>query len=357
MEDNIFKSVAVKTEKLPHDNNEIKESKENIAKELESISEEIKKVKDISGDYLRIDNLCSKGKLTAPKVIHIRDVNIEDIFELTEEDSIAQSESVVRVLERITKEGIDGTQFSEPEIIEIFIRLYANFVSKTLRDYPYELDEEEEEKLKSSSPKVYEAYKKGDNPFSVDIEIENINFIELPDNFKEPINIKDDTGFTISFRLPRYGDILIIEKYLRKKYDQLDKKYYPILQKLRKEEETEILDTTLSADDRKDCRSFLKQKTIDYSKTLLALLLEKVGNKKLTTIEEKIKKVPDIPISLWQRMGEVLEKDLVYGPPEKVKVISPITGKSVLRGYSFRPMEVLQNYHKKENSEITISFG
>lgn len=353
----MFEEQSIKTEKLPFDSKSNNEAFDSISKGLQEAKEDLEnelKVKDHG--YIKISNLCSEGKLSAPKTFHIRDVNIEDLLELSEEDEIAQQEAVIRVMENMIKEGVDVSQFSEQEVIQTLLTVYANFHS-TLMEYPYILDEEEENLIKATNPKIYEKYKEGVQKYTVEVKIEDLEFKELPKEFKEPIRLTDKSGFEIAFRLPRMGDIITIQKYIKKKYSKQENELAVLSDRLQEEQSSGKRDVSISLEMRETYQEYLKTKGKDYVKSLLALLLISIGKKKLNTIEEKVNAIPKIPVSLWQDFNDILGNQLDYGVQEEVKVTSPITGKSTTRRYSFRPMEVLSNFTKKKPNETTISFG
>lgn len=353
----MFEEQTIKPEKLPFDEGDIRESKKNIEQNLIKASEEVdqKSFKSLY-DYVRIDDLCSGGKLSCPLPLHVRNVTIEDLLALSEEDPIGQMKSVIQVLENISKEGIDATQLTKEEIIQIFLTLYANFHSPEI-EFPYEIDEEEESILQERNPSILEAYKKGDHNWTISLPINKLKFKDLPKNFKEPITIKDETGFEFSFRIPRFGDTIKVQQAIKTSYTKLENELYPLTKKLEEEERTGKINPHITLEEREKYDNYLKSKGKDYVKYMLALQLIKVGSKTLTTIEDKIKAVNKIPIYLWKVFNDTTNEKLSFGIIEDNEVVSPITGKKVTRRLAFRPMDILQNFTKKRNNEVTIDFG
>lgn len=347
---------SIKTENLPFDSG-VEDSKKTIEESLLLASEEIEE-KDFrkSVDYVRIPELCSQGKLSCPQPLHVKNVNLDDLLALSSEDEISQQKSVIAVLENITKEGIDGTQLTEQEIIQIFLYVYGSFYSPEL-EFPYTLDEEEETLLKNNNPEILKAYKRGDHSWRVTIPITSLKFKDLPENFKEPITLKDKNGFEVSFRLPRFGDSIIVQQAINRAYTKEEESLFPIIKKLEKEDESGEFNTEVTLEQREKVKSYLTRKSRDYIKYILALQLVKVGKKSLSTIPEKIEAVNSIPLPLWTKFNKVTSEELNFGIIEENEVTSPITGKKVLRRLSFRPMEILQNFNKETDNEVTIHFG
>ena len=89
---------------------------QSIAKGLEESKPNV----DIPNGYIRVE-LCGNGKLTAPKVIHVKNFTADDILEMSTQTEDFLKETNLKILQKNIYESVDILEFSEPEIKHIFL--------------------------------------------------------------------------------------------------------------------------------------------------------------------------------------------------------------------------------------------
>ena len=92
-------------------------------------------------------------------------------------------------------------------------------------------------------------------------------------------------------------------------------------------------------------------------KTVQAGLIVGIDNVKFNSLEEKLEHYNDIDIKYWTKYNEIVESYGNFGIESKVKVISPLSHKSVIRRFQFRYLDFLQAMDIQDSSEYAVSFG
>lgn len=330
--------------------NEIKKKAKSSMMELEQKEKPV----IIPPNYIPV-KLSSLGKLNAPAIIHVKNYDFEHALDssLTTDDNIL--ETTVHILKGIIYENFDPLYFHIEEIKEILLNIYANFWSKKLREYnyPYEDDELND---KDCKPEIKERILK-DKKFTplVDIEIKNIETKVIDDEFKEPFFINDDElDKRYYFRLSRVYDIIKAKELSDEKFIK-EKQQFSDVDKMVKEGID--IETQLEPERYKSYVKYIKDKTKFLSKVMQACFLVKVKGENLDTLEKKMKYVTSIPLPVWIKYDEIDVKYKQFGIDPNVKVISPLTGKEVVRRFQFRYVDFITSLELQDNSRYSVGFG
>jgi hypothetical protein len=327
--------------------------------------------------YMPIE-LSTKGKLLAPAKFHIRNFNTGEILTLSLTEDRDLPMRVVELLnEMIFEEGVDVAQFHEREVVETMVKLYASFYSPVFRDVAFPIAEEDLQHIRDNNSKaeadrLIEMLVSGKWKPTTDIDIiKNVHTYELDSNFKSTATITNKkTGFTLTFRTPLYGDILLVRAWLKEFFDDDDRELSPIRQKL------EIREKMLEAYRRGDIADLTKvpyvsdaeeQRYQAYAREQAAVAIEVIRALHLVAFDGE--DVSDKPISdkmqltmdprVDARVTKKLDayfEGLQFGIKEEVDMINPITGELCSRRFSFRPAFIIQATQLPESDDYEFVF-
>jgi len=332
---------------------------ENKQQEIQKSKKKDQRSDIVPNDYIKV-KLSTCGKLSAPPIVHVRDYSGEEAFKLSLMNDDNMVETIIDVINNLLYEDFDAGKFHEREVEEILLNIHANFWDSTI-SYNYEPTEEELNELKESDSEKLKKIQNSNEPLKVAIPITNIETKPLPDNFSEPISIKDK-NIKVQFILPRIEHILETSKYLQTKFAQEDQKFATLKQiishndRMKRERKFNEIEY-ISEDKMQEYNNYQIRRTREYILIQQSLLIKKINNQKLITINEKRKAYERIPQRLWDVLGNILNKDLFFGVQREVKVKSPLTNKKVTRRFQFRLLDFIPTLELQDTSGYTISFG
>ena len=330
---------------------------------------------DIPSYYVKI-NLSTEGKVGAPKEFHIKNFSTRDIMELalTEEKDIP--EKLLHILQSLIYEkNVDVSSFHESEVVETMVRLYVTFFSPILEiDFPVEESDYEELRAldsKDAENKI-QALKAGKWKPKVAINILNdINTYPIPEDFKPYATIiSKKSKFSITFGLPKYGDIIVIKKWLAENYDNQEKKFAKLKKML--ELYNSLMDRYNAGEDidlnklpvidpveEDEFNKFQLAKAAALVDVIRALHLVNFDGKDVRDmpLSERTKLVQDprVDVSVAKKIDMYFD-NLKFGIDPEVQMLNPITGKPCKRRYSFRLADLLQAMQLSESDEYDIVF-
>lgn len=322
-------------------------------KEIEN--KETKFVDDVPYGYVPIE-LKSRGKLSLPKIIHVKDYSVDDALKLSisQGDNDSFLKALLGIIEKNTYEKIDVLSLHEKELEEILITLTNNFWAKSLdKVYPLEMDEFEtfdEEKKK--------AVLEDEEVKTVTIPISKLNLEFIKEEFHEPIKIESkDKKLSIEMRLSRVGDTLKATDYVTDYFFNEEKKYEEVKEAInynnnlkKGQEKKSILPSKM-----KEYKEFLQSKAALFLKIIQCLCITSYNGKKIETLEDALKCT--IPQSIWSKYTKFVEDNCNFGIVNDVKVISPYTNKSIVRRFHFQFLEFLPDFNSQNDEGSIISFS
>lgn len=319
----------------------------------------LKKVEDnvqnrINSDigYLPI-RLCTKGKLSVPEVLHFRYFNMNELLELS---SVVEDEermfTLIKCINNMKSEkDVLCEDMNEEELIDVLINLHFIYNSNELGPYNYHID---------NTIKDEELLNKESNLGKISFTTKDLNIINIKDEFKEPINIKDKENPDIQykFRFPRIKDALMAREYIMSKYKSEKEKFVELEWNLKYNENKHIKDhKKIDEDLMKEYNDYLKRIRIDTLKIREAYLL--VGDKnKNFTIEESLSKIDnnEIPYHIWAVYNSNTEK-YRFGIERKISFYCPVNKEIITRSFLFQPFDFIPDFKLQDDSKYDVSFG
>lgn len=348
------------------DDSNVKQKKKTTYNSNEEVTEDqVKKETEIPSDYIPI-KLSSVGKLDAPKTIHVKNYTGQDALDLSiakEDDTLY---ALIKVLKGMVYEDFDPELFHVKELEEILLNIYANFWSSILSDYPYPWIEEEihERRQEQISDLEKDKLNKIENKLDVpriDIPITQLETKNIPQEFKEPIQIKGKDK-KISFMLPRIGHLVNAKKYV-------DDIFFEEKNELADIEEKIQFNKVLKEQGRfNEIKKIDKERHIRYEKlqedtTNVFLKVNQcqtivaINDKLVDSIEDKLKEYNNISLVFWRKFNEEVVNKIDFGIKNDLTVESLITGKEVTRRFQFRLLDFIPSMDLPDSSGLSVTFG
>lgn len=301
--------------------------------------------------------LSTAGQLDAPPVLHVTDYTMEDVIKLSTATPDNIVNMLIEVLQARIQEDFDVRLLHENEFEEILMTIYTNFWSRIILNYPYPWEEEELKELVESGVIDKDRMQKissGEEKVTTDVDLTKVT-IDVLENFKEPITI---TGkeMSVKMRLPRVGDYVLVQEYLKNKFAIKEKKFSDLISYVNNGGDRNSIDV----ERRGEFLEYEKEKTIEFLKVKQALLLKSIGYQgneiKLETIEDKIDAYKRISKKIWNIYSREVQK-IDFGVNKNVKVRSPFTKKLVTRRCLFQVMDFIPTDEAFDDTGYSVSFG
>jgi len=335
--------------------------------ELESVLKKIQDKKDIFGaevkkmapaGYLPI-SLSSEGNFGVPKTIFIKNFTTEDALAL----AMAQEELLPEYLIPILNsniwnpdEDINVSTWTEKQVIELLLKLYANFYSPVITDIVFPLEKSDFEllELPEYAP-IRKRYEAGWKP-KIDIDIRKLSFFDMTDiKINERIRIKNKkNGLNVVFSIPRFGDFIVLKKNLKEYFFESDRKFRIIGQKI------ENNDLSITLEDTIELEQYYLKKAMYTTKITKAFYIVEFDGIDISeySLSQKMEVATDARLD--KNVFKQYEKELgkfQYGVDENVQnLVHPFTNKVCTRRFTFRLYDILQDLFISNNDDYDITY-
>lgn len=349
---------------------------------LKEIREETEANISCPDGYIEV-KLSTKGLIGAPKVFHIRNFSAEDLMNLSLADKEDVPMKLLKTLgELIWEKEINIGTFHEKEVVELLLLLYEVFYTEVFPNQKWVPTDEDweflEQQCGGKDTDDFRARKRALDTeqwkptFDINIK-EDISFFEIDPNIKTNVKIERDYSgkkFSVVFSLPKFGDFLILKKFVDIVYRDKDKQFARIAEmiKFRKESEDRLAkgeNINISTIPNVPKAEYDKYKEYESEKTLFvvtaskALYLKEFNGEDLegVPLEKKIElaKDPRLDYSTFKLVEDHIKK-LEFGYKEDITVHDPIMNKVVTRKYTFQLVDLLTAIRDSGTSKTTVSF-
>lgn len=300
--------------------------------------------------------LSSEGNFGVPKKIYIRNFSTEDTLYLSMATNELLPEYLIPVLNKSIwnpDNEINVANWTEPQIVELLLKVYANYYSSTIQEVNFPINEEditylEENKKTAIIKQIEEGWKP-----KTDIFLGKLNFIDLTNKkLTEGIRLKNK-NIDVVFGIPRFGDTMVLKKAIQEKFYLSDMKY----EKISKLIETNPEKVSLA--EVNEMEDYFLQKTIFITRLTKAYYIKSIDGKNVENLDliEKVKLCDDPRLdSLIYKKYEKELKSIEYGVDPNVEVINPFTNKPCIRRFVFRPFNILQIIFLSDVDEYDVSY-
>jgi hypothetical protein len=327
-----------------------------VEKAIESaFNSKLDYTKSIPPGYLPI-SLSSEGSFGVPKKVWIKNFSTEDTLHLSMASEDLLPDFLISVMNKNIwnpDNSINVANWTENQITELLIKLYANYYGSVIEDINFPVTEEDYEYLKKEGDS--EALKKLDSGWlpKTNLELKNIEFVDLETPIKEAIKISKKGEFEIIFSIPRFGDILTLRKIIREHFFIQDKKYEK-LQRTFDENPDAVSLTDIS-----EMENYYIEKSLFITRLTKCYYIVEMDKEKMAekSYKEKMKlsEDPRLDATMFKRYEKELNK-LQYGIKPEVKVMNPFTHQYCTRRFVFRPFNILQIIFLSEFDEYDVSY-
>ena len=277
--------------------------------------------------------LSSVGKLGLPAVVHVRDYSYSDALMLaTASTNVEIVEAITKVIDSITQEDLELDRLTTQDVMEILMTVQGTWYSPIM-EFPYYIDE----------TLTGDDLTKKENISKATIKINSIKTVPFPETERVPFEVKDSSrGFSAMVDIPRFYNEVIVNKYIEKKYAELDNRMESVNQKIK--------NGTNTLEEFQQYMDYREAKTTDMIKALQALQILSVNGKELNTLGEKIQALDEFPLRAWTAVTSHIQKNLNFGVQPEVTFQCEITGKMLTRRFPFRVMDFLPTLESLNNA-------
>ena len=323
--------------------------------------------KQIPASFVEV-MLPSNGRIKGiPKVLHFRDYSASEALDISTATDQERPRVIADTLTQMCYEKYNIKQLPLNDVLQIVYFLHASFISNNLSKEIY-LDET-----------LPEGVEKGhlDNPSNieeVDIPISSLSWTllgkdkndqDLNKEFKVPFSIKDKkTNDKISFKLTTLEDTIFAQNYVKNYYEDEYIRFASVRKNiddiqhisnvtLREEKLDEYLDKNY--DLCKEYSEFDTKFMVMTGKVLQALQIVAFNDKPVEDIKEKWDIYNTIPVSIWEKYQQILDK-FQFGLNSEVEVYSNKLNKKLVRTITFQLSDFLLLTQTKDDDRYDVLF-
>lgn len=304
--------------------------------------------------------LSTKGKVGAPACVHIRNFKVKDIIALSLTTETELPSRLIPLLNDMIYEDVDVSQWHEKEVEELMVYLFVTFYQNTLNEVAFPLLPEDLEYLKNQpdGEKLLKDIESKEWTPRVNINIiKDVDTYDLADDFSPRITITNKkTGFYVTFDYVKYGDQLIIKKWLDSYFAEDEAKFKVLREQINYNNNLarQIRIDPSAAEKLIDIPAEQEEAYREYNSRRLQALTEvvriisivdyngkDVSQMSLSEKYELMSQDARIDYGLISKLAKRQEKN-PWGIKPEVRMLNPITNEVCLRRFSFRIPIILQ---------------
>lgn len=344
---------------------------------LRQIQEDAEETQSIPAGYITVE-LSTKGRLKcAPAKFHIKNFTTEGMVDL----SMVQPEELPVKLadcldDLIYEKDVSIKDFNEKEVVETLLILYKTFYSDKLENLDYTLTEKDWDWVaEQNGGKDSDTFKTAERnlrntPLKFTIDLNQVKFNEVPENFHPIIKVKKNNGVTFKFGIPKYGDSITIAEFTKRKWAEKDKRYEQIGRILKFREDNEerwrkgeninlrsIPDVPQNEKD--EYYEYAREKTKDIMRGFKAIHLLEIKGVDVSNmpLDKKYEYAddPELDHATFQGVLDFFQKQK-FGVDNEVDIINPLNGSKGKYEYPFRVDALVQAIYSGKPSTTTYEF-
>ena len=342
-----------------------------VAEDLQVLESSIKQ--DIPVGYLRME-LSTKGLLGAPSVFHVRNFDTKEIVELSVTSDRELPLKLANILDRlIFEDDISINEFHENEVIELIVKLFALFYDRNIElSFPWD-DSDITFLEESGRHSQAENLKAGVWVPKSSIDLGELEFYNVNEKtLKRVVELtsKKD-GFKVKFAYPKFGDAILVKRYLDSSFKESDEGIRDILKKLeirkRVFDEADLKGTEadshkipyISKEELDQYTAHETQKALFAVDLIRALHLQWFEGTDLSSVplSEKLRYIEDPRIT--HGITTKIEKEfkgMKFGINPDISTTNPITNEPCTRRFLFRLVDILQTISQFESDEYDVGY-
>jgi len=361
-------------------------SNPNLKAKLKKAQENYDAIVNCPEGYIDV-KLSTRGLISeCPESFRIRNFSPEDLMNLGLADREEVPIRLIKVLDSLIfnpnrNSALSVENWHEKEVIELLLLLYETFYTTVFPNQEWIPTEEDWEYLKEiyGGPDSDEfrgrerALKNKSWKPTFDIDISQLDYHEIPDDFKTKVKIDrkyGDKDFSAVFSLPKFGDFMKLKFFIDDIYKEEDRQFARIAEiyKFRKEAEDKILageNINIASVPNVPKAELDKYKEYETKKSLFAitaskaLYLQEFDGEDLSRwpLVKKLDMAKDarLDYTTFKMVQDHFSK-LKFGLKEEITVHDPILNKVVQRNYSFQLTDLLAAIRDSGAVQTTVSY-
>lgn len=369
-------------------NYEEEPTQENMDKlveiDLNDLSNEVQQAAVSPNGYIPIE-LSTKGFLGAPKLFHIRAFDTKDLTSLAMSEQEDLPLKLVELYDKLIyeKENVSVADFHTDEVVELTVVMVRSFISRYLKDIPYDLQESDYEfQKKALGGERTDEYKEwlrciNDKVIKpkVTIDIDSLDYYKVGPETKTIVHVRNSqSGFSAKFSYPKYGDVAVLKRFLDTEFKEQDRqnaKLSAILKTQRQKQEEVFKGNTeiqyrsipgITLDEQKKLEALDDEKAQVMVSALKALHLKELNGVDVSKLDLKarvqlVENEPRYTHEILTQVTEFFSNNLKVGiDKEHVMYQNPITQQRVKTYFPFRLDYLLSTLRDSKSDYTTIDF-
>lgn len=318
---------------------------EPVFEKVESVAQDLSNVKNVGPQYIPV-YISSAPLFGVPKVVYIRMFSVEDmmLLSMVMDNEIIFTRYLIQILNnnlfQDEKKSIDVSTWHEKQVQELLLHVLINFSNPLHEGTPYILDEEDEAFLKETDEATYKAYKNGEKEFTTTVDFRQAKTFSRSE-IQATLTYKHK-DMEVVFYIPVIRDTVLLNTFIQEYLYKINQRYNVLVSKSEHGDE-------ITFEESEFMKEAVLEKAFITTKMTKTFFVKKVIQNNIVLYEEEtmpltaqeFKKKYDlmehisIPLEVFNSYSDTIE-GLEIGINPLMKVISPITGKTVERRYSFR---------------------
>lgn len=329
---------------------------------LTSLMESEREVKEVSSTpdgYIEV-KLSTKGKVGAPSVVHVRNFKVSEIISLSLSSNADLPIRLIDILNDMILEDTDVFNWHEKEIEELMVYIFLSFYKPVLTDIPFPFTEEDFKAMESepNGKEKVKDIKEGRWVPKTTIDIAyGVDTFDLSENFNPRITITNKkTGFYVVFDYIKYGDQLIIKRWMDSYFAEDEKRFERIKKQIEINRgiNNQLIDNPdkienlipIDKDEEEQFRDYLVKRAQVITDVSNIVSIVDFNGQDLSdmSIGDKYELLKDdarLDYNLISKMS-ARQRKMQFGIKPEVSMKNPITEEVVKRPLSFRIPSIIQ---------------
>ena len=329
---------------------------------LTSLMESEREVKEASSTpegYIEV-KLSTKGKVGAPSVVHVRNFKVSEIISLSLSSNADLPVRLIDILNDMILEDTDVFTWHEKEIEELMVYIFLSFYKPVLTDIPFPFTEEDFKAMESepNGKEQVKDIKEGRWVPKTTIDIAyGVDTFDLSENFSPKITITNKkTGFYVVFDYIKYGDQLIIKRWMDSYFAEDEKRFERIKKQIEINRgiNNQLIDNPdkienlipIDKDEEEQFRDYLVKRAqviTDVSNivSIVDFNGQDLSNMSIGDKYELLKDDARLDYNLISKMS-ARQRKMQFGIKPEVSMKNPITEEVVKRPLSFHIPSIIQ---------------
>ncbi len=324
--------------------------------------------------------LSTKGYIGAPKLFHMKNFDTADLMDLALSEQEDLPIKLISLFDKLIYEkDISVADFHTNEVIELLIVSIRSYLSRYIKDLPYDLTDEDWEYQKAHlEPEEVAMFKaelgKSINP-KVTLDIDSFTYYQIDETTKTTLSISNKaTGFSARFSYPRYGDVAVLKRFVDTEFKQRDKKFASAINimKFREAQENKFMSgdssinyrhiPDITESEKKELQEYSAEKGLFMIPVLKALHLVELDGKDVSdlSLQKRVELIKDdarFTHEILSAVNNTFEKSFKCGiNTEAIDYLNPITQRRVTGPFLLRLDYLLQTINNAESDNITYDF-